>query len=79
LKAIACPICGEVTVYNTELEFYICMVCSCEIWPCIDPLEGLEQVISEDIHRGNGKGGNSIKKKKKPFKRSKMTGPRYLE
>lgn len=81
MKDVKCPFCGEETTFIEDMDFYKCPGCSCEIWPqeqSNNPMEGLAEVIREDTHRGNGKGGSGNKSKRKKSLRRKEIYERYL-
>lgn len=78
-ETIKCPICGESMICDQDKNFWRCVVCDCEVWPAIDPMEGWKQVYYEQLKRpSTAKGGGSKGKQKKPRKRPKRVGERYL-
>lgn len=63
---ISCPECGEsmIKVPGTDQEqaFYRCSCCGGEFWPQVEnPYACLGDVMAQESHRGDRKGGSSNK------------------
>ena len=89
---MACPGCGRAMKHNDTFGFYKCSSCGSEFWPPDSKDEASDEDQKEDdpstwrcsgrvyagAYKGVGGGSSSGRKHKKPKRRSKLVGERYL-
>ena len=67
-RRLSCPECGEPMLKiqskddDDEQDYFLCGCCGGEFYPQVeDPYAGLDDVINQDCHRGDRKGGSNRK------------------